>query len=58
MPGWAWVVIVIAVPLIFGKLYDLDSKRRGHRPGKGEEPLVDYTHYQPPLPPMGGPPSG
>ncbi len=51
MPGWAWIVIALGGPLVFGKAYDIRAKRHGHRPGTGQEPLVDYTHYQSPMPP-------
>jgi hypothetical protein len=58
MPGWAWIVVVIGVPLVLAKVYDWNAKRHGHRPGSGGELPVDWANYQPPLSrgesPMGG----
>lgn len=53
MPVWAWIAVVIGGLLGFGKAYDWNSKRHGHRPGTGEERPVDLTHYHP-LPPPDG----
>jgi hypothetical protein len=61
MPGWAYIVIALGGPLVFGKAYDIRAKRRGHRPGTGQEPPIDLTHYQSPMPPAQGqamPPPG
>jgi hypothetical protein len=49
MPAWAWIVVVIAVPLVLAKLYDWNAKRHGHQPGTGGEHPVDLTHYHPPV---------